>query len=400
MIIKIIKIPMYLIALIIVLLLRILSPILIIRLGLLDSGRIGGMVSGDWYLCEKKIKTTKKNVIDIFLLIQSTNHRNHFMISLWKRTKLNIIDFRKIDFIAKAILKINHLFPAADKYEIPMKNHTWPPQGITLKGIIACKEIKFISLTEQEQKKGDNILKSIGLSDNDRFICFHNRDSSFLNKIYPARNWSYHDYRDSHIENYIPAVEELIRLGYVAIRVGHTTSKKLPVNNRKIIDYPNTSYRSDFMDIYLLSKSSFSIFSETGLNAVDWIFRKPCLFVNWVLLKSVFYWQKGIFIPKKIYSQSKKRLLGFKEVIDQISSHGDGRIFKQNGWIPIENTPEEIASACIEMDKRINGKWVTNDDDKRLQDQYWELYGPDMIRNIEFCISAQFLRENIELLEM
>ena len=37
MIIKIIKIPMYLIALIIVLLLRILSPILIIRLGLLDS---------------------------------------------------------------------------------------------------------------------------------------------------------------------------------------------------------------------------------------------------------------------------------------------------------------------------------------------------------------------------
>jgi len=145
----------------------------------------------------------------------------------------------------------------------------------------------------------------MGLAENEQFICFHNRDSSFLNMADPKRNWTYHDYRDSSINNYLAAAEYLTKNGYYAIRLGHTTEDKIIITNKKIIDYANSSYRSDFTDIFLLSKSYFSIFSETGLNAVDWVFRKPCLFVNWVLLKSAFFWQKDLFIQKKIILRIK-----------------------------------------------------------------------------------------------
>jgi putative glycosyltransferase (TIGR04372 family) len=384
---------------IVILLLRILSPFLIVRLGILDSGRIGGMVNADWYLCENQLNTIGSKTIDIFLLIQSTNHRNHFWIRLWKRTKLYVIDFRKFDFIAKSIIRINQLFPASDKYSIPIKNHTWPPQGNTLKSIIAAKDKKYLYLTEQEKIKGNDILKSMGLAVNDKFICFHNRDSSFLDTVFAEQNWNFHDYRDSSINNYLAAADYLTKNGYYAIRLGHTTENKIVSTNSKIIDYSNSSYRSNFMDIYLLSQSYFSIFSETGLNQVDWVFRKPCLFVNWVLLKSTFFWQKGLFIPKKFYSRKQNRFLSFKEVIELVGSSGDGNIFENNGWVPIENTAQEILDACIEMNMRMNNEWHQTKDDEMLQLKYWDLYGKNLVRNSEFRIGTKFLRGNIELLE-
>ena len=62
----------------------------------------------------------------------------------------------------------------------------------------------------------------------------------------------------------------------------------------------------------------------------------------------------------------------------------------------VKNTVEEILAACDEMTARLNGTWVTTEEDETLQKKYWDL----------ICDSghhggrtgAQFLRDNQDLL--
>ena len=49
--------------------------------------------------------------------------------------------------------------------------------------------------------------------------------------------------------------------------MGKVVKDKLESPNPMIIDYANSPYRSDIMDIYLLSKSFFTATTGTG---IDW----------------------------------------------------------------------------------------------------------------------------------
>ena len=37
----------------------------------------------------------------------------------------------------------------------------------------------------------------------------------------------------------------------------------------------------------------------------------------------------------------------------------------------IDNTPEEITVVIMEMDTRINGTWIVNDEEEDLQNKFW-----------------------------
>ncbi len=52
------------------------------------------------------------------------------------------------------------------------------------------------------------------------------------------------------------------------------------------------------------------------------------------------------------------------------------------------------------MDLRLKGLWIENKEDENLQKRFWNLFGPNHLRNPKFRIGAQFLRENQDLLEV
>ena len=47
-----------------------------------------------------------------------------------------------------------------------------------------------------------------------------------------------------------------------------------------IIDYANSSMRSDFLDIYLLANCKFCISTDYGLDEICVIFKKPVAYVG------------------------------------------------------------------------------------------------------------------------
>ena len=76
-----------------------------------------------------------------------------------------------------------------------------------------------------------------------------------------------------------------------------------------------------------------------------------------------------------------------------------GDYLRQEGVELIENTDKEIHDAAIEMDKRLNGKWETTEEDKKLQKCFWEILGPSNLKNPDLHCCSNFLQQNQELLE-
>ena len=97
-----------------------------------------------------------------------------------------------------------------------------------------------------------------------------------MKKVSPRyRDWSYHEYRNFNIDNFILAAEELTKRGYYVFRMGKHVKKPLVIKNKKIIDYAMSNNRSDFLDIYLASQCDFLLCSSTGIQNITEIFRKP-----------------------------------------------------------------------------------------------------------------------------
>ena len=258
----------------------------------------------------------------------------------------------------------------------------------------------YIYFTSEEKIKGDNFLEKLGIREN-KFICFCNRDSAFLNFAKKNMDWSYHNYRDSNIYNYLPAMEEMAKKNIHAIRMGTKVTDQLHTQNTKIIDYPNSKFKSDFLDIYLGSKCYFFLCTESGMSAIPIAFNRPIVYVNWSLLGKMQRCPSvmTLIIPKKWYLVREKRLMKFKEILDlQFEQFARSEKLKELGIKLIENTPEEITDVVTEMNLRLNDNWTENEEDKNLQNIYWSQYRDQVIKTDAFKIGAIFLRKNKNLL--
>ncbi len=69
------------------------------------------------------------------------------------------------------------------------------------------------------------------------------RDNAYL----PTKNWGYHNYRNSEISSFIPALELLASMGYWVIRMGKIMETPLRLNNNRIIDYSFDKKKATFL---------------------------------------------------------------------------------------------------------------------------------------------------------
>ena len=113
------------------------------------------------------------------------------------------------------------------------------------------------------------------------YICFHSRDRAYLQHYNNQKDWSYHDFRDSNIDTYLPAMEHFTKLGYPCFRMGSKVEKKIETNNNNIIDYASSSSQSDFLDVYIASKCFMAVYSESGISVIPEVFDRPIVYVNW-----------------------------------------------------------------------------------------------------------------------
>ncbi len=260
---------------------------------------------------------------------------------------------------------------------------------------------RVLRFTDKEEEYGAQELKKMGIGPDDWFVCFHNRDSVYLDRVHGFKDWSYHDYRDCKVSNFIPAMEYIASLGGYALRMGQHMGEKLEVNNNpRIIDYAS-GYRSDFMDIYLSSHCKFFVGNTAGLILVPEISDIPVVITNTVPIEYTALRQKDLFILKKIRKISDGSYLTFGEIFERrIGDWLFSWMFKNEGLEVIENGPEEILAVVKEMNLILDGKYKYTDEDSRLQESYWSFIKPH--HHCYGCparVGKDFLAENEYLLK-
>lgn len=391
-----------------VILLRIIRPVLFIRIGILVNERLGELATRtETYLRRNFNKKLSSREIHIFISGKPANEQLFKMIR------------RKIP-----VLVVNHclLWSIRKLQSFFRKSELWLDYG-------NCENRYFefntkpsqLTFTSEEEELGRRLLEDLGVGSKSPFVCVNVRDKAYLDKIHPYRNrtdWSYQDYRDADIDNYVPAAEYLASLGIYVIRMGFMVEKEFGLPNPYVIDYAN-KYRSDFGDIYLSAKCKFFIGSEGGLITVPWIFNVPVAYSNRIPVTAIAGWHRSnIFLPKKLWLKSKQRFLTFREIHNWgACSWFRSEPYQQAGIEVVENTPEEIFGLVREMNERLDGTWVTTEEDEALQKRYWGIWPKDLDSyrssiplTVEYSparchgsyprISTEFLRRNQELLEI
>ena len=269
-----------------------------------------------------------------------------------------------------------------------------------------------IFFTDGELEKGLEELKKMGIGSSDEFVCISNRDSLYLNKALPGLwskkfdSWSYHNHRDFSVETLKPASNFFVKEGFFVLRMGKFVKEKLTINSQKFIDYANSKYQSDFLDIYLPSKCKFSLCGDGGLAIIPYVFNKPVYGVNF---SSTMLWEKNrpylsLFIFKRIKNLKNGKLLSIKEILNSDFAHaGTANIFDKNSVQPISNSAKEVEIFSNEINKHINGQEIFSKEDLEIQKKFWEIYIKNsQHKNIDpimyKIISPRFLRNNIDLL--
>lgn len=372
-------VPMVLVA-------RLLRPLWLIRFRPL-SNRMGQFVgSTELYLCQRDLGLHDGRILDLFYFLRTVP--NQFVKRKWQQ-QLHVYSF------VYALDRMNRMIPGGKRHIVPM------PEVRDLDGHMEKTRIHF-NFTQDEEQEGRATLREYGVPDDAPFVCFQARDPSYLEvRSGLPGQYSYHDYRDSDINNYLEAADQLTQRGYYAVRMGAIVDSVVQSANPKIIDY-SSNHRSEFMDVYLSAKCSFYLLDTVGMCAVTAAFRRPIAFVNYVPLENIQTWREEVLtIFKKHWLIHENRYMTFREILES----GAGRFLRQDEFVKMgielrENTPDEIAAVALEMEARTAGTWETSAEDEELQRRFWSLFKPSFWnKDFRSRIGAQFLRENQNLLD-
>ena len=346
--------------------LQIISKFFLVRIGKVDSNRIGHFTMNiELYLCQKNenINQPTKKTLDIFF--HDKKICNYYFKKIVDRN-LNTVPrfiFENIYFIIKK-LNLNKFIASSDFADKDFYN-------------LLETTNSFLSLTKDEIKLGRNLLlENYNISHDSKIVCVTVRDNEYLKITYPNKDWSYHDYRNCEINNYIKSIEFLIDQGYYVFRVGKITNKKINLKNPKLIDYANSKYKSDFLDIYLASACEFFINGNSGIEGMYALFRKPILRTNFTgMFKMDTGKRNHLYIFKLYKNISTKKLQPFS--LEKKSSKGyfdTNDLLKENLSI-IENTSEEILISTKEfLDLIIYDNDRRSNSEKELENKFRDMY--------------------------
>jgi len=373
----------------VLLVVRALRPVVAIRFGPFRSERIGHFAANtELYLCERDAGMHGRRTFDIFYYISPVC--NQQLKRMWDRT-LHVCHFAHF---TGSLYWLNRHLPGGQA--IPWRCE----QQRDIHGLLS-RTRPHPSFTPEEERLGREALQELGIPDGSPFVCFHSRSSVYLDTVYPEIDSHRNDYRDSSINNFTPAAEELVDRGYFAVRMGAIIKEPLKITNSMIIDYA-TKGRTEFLDIFLGAKCHFYIGDPCGINAIPMIFRRPLAIANMIPLEHAPTWGPNyLFISKKLWLREEHHFLTFREILDLEG----GRIlgseqYEQLGIEVVENTPEEITALAIEMDERLKGTWKTTEEDEELQRRFWSLFKPSELNGVFLShIGTEFLRQNRELLD-
>ena len=382
------------IASIFVLLIRVIRPLVVVRIGVMRSDRIGHFVLEtelQQLEIERSIAAQPKRLFNIWYAPEPISNR--VIYEMWKRV-MRIWP----NWFMVPVFRLNNLMPGSKAHQIPNTASTCLDVHNLIDGAPP-----HLSFTPREIELGNKTLREMGLSEGDRFVCFIVRDAAYTKMAFPEKDMSYHDYRNCDVDDYILAAETLADRGLFVLRMGSIVAKPLRSSHPRVIDYANSNFRSEFMDVFLGSRCEFCVSDGLGFYAIPAAFRRPNAYVNYSPFH-MFYSSRAcdLGIAKTVSSLKTGKRLNLSQMGENgIAQFSHTSQYSDAGVSIDSNTPEEIRDLMLEMLDRIEGKWKPQSGDDELQTKFWRKYSEVIGEQRTIChgeirakYGAQFLRDN------
>jgi len=389
---------------IIILLIR---PFKKIYIAPLQTSRIGHFIL-DTEILLARIYTdqlsSRKKILVIW--VPDASISNNYVYNIWKQ----IISIVPYNTFSSAILVTAIYLEKLTKIRITYRFIGW--DGYLPYEHLLGYAPTFFRIPEEDEKECIKTLKSNGVDTSKQWVCILARDNEYLNKIQKNLSWDFNSYRNSNIETYKDAAEYLASKNILIFRMGVHVDKPFASNNPKlIIDYANSDWRTEMLDIFLSVKCLFFISSATGLDAVQYATRRPILTVNLAQpLSFIKYSKNHLFILKKFFYKKTSKFLSIKEFYELGSAGGftvdnprnlRTQDFERLGIEVIDNTASEIKYATIEMYEfltRGNDVAELSEEQIKFWGNFPNVPGFDKSRPALSRIGKKFIHENRWLL--
>ncbi len=381
-------------AFVFVIVIRVIRPFLLIRVGAMRSDRIGHFaLETDLMLREQESGVSPKPSRSVDLWYAPDPIANRVIYEMWKRV-MRIWP----NWFMVPVFRLNNSMPGSKAHQIPNTASTCLDVHNLIDGAPP-----HLSFTPREIELGNKTLREMGLSEGDRFVCFIVRDAAYTKMAFPEKDMSYHDYRNCDVDDYILAAETLADRGLFVLRMGSIVAKPLRSSHPRVIDYANSNFRSEFMDVFLGARCEFCVSDGLGFYAIPAAFRRPNAYVNYSPFH-MFYSSRvcDLGIAKTVSSlKTGKRLTLSQMGENGIAQFSHTSQYSDAGVSIDSNTPEEIRDLMLEMLDRIEGKWKPQSGDDELQTKFWRKYSEVIAEQRTIChgeirakYGAQFLRDN------
>lgn len=319
-------------------------------------------------------------------IIYITNVSNSHYLEYWSKyidiVKLNREDYSALRLFAKEIFEplsclkfsseYKDLYTAWNVAENQWQKHKFPP---------------LLSLNDTDKERGLEVFKQLSIPVDSWFVTLHVREGD--QRITRSNS-------DAKINTYIEAIKTITERGGWVIRMGHPGMTPLPEMNR-VIDYANSNYKTEWMDVFLWASCRFHIGTSSGPLTVPPTFGKPVLNTNCPCIAINPNIPNSLMLPKLYYSNRDERLFTFREMLEGPMGWTVSRVFPGIDCTIRDNTQEEIEAAVVEMldlTESLNGGEVVL---TTLQKQFNSLRN-EFGDTGQWIISNSFLENHLELL--
>lgn len=192
----------------------------------------------------------------------------------------------------------------------------------------------------------------------ERFCAEHHID---LNKpiiTLHARDQGYHaiakqGFRNSPIQDYVPAIEHLLKDGYQVVRLGDTKMPRLHIHAPGYFEIPNMDRYENGLDPFFIKHSLFMIGSQSGPCSYARALGVPVLSVNAVFSYTLLPAVREMACFKRyvdIDDNGHERYLDYDQLLDRnVFQMENLHQFEKLGLSFVNCTPAEITAAVQDM---------------------------------------------------
>jgi putative glycosyltransferase (TIGR04372 family) len=300
---------------------------------------------------------------------------NRYLVEQWRPHLRLITDPRQLPFPEEQMkyFAVNYYVPELDGVRA---SYWWEVASQTSQRWRAQSRQPVLKLAAEVEERGRKVLAGMGVPSNAWFVGLHVREPG-----YTVHHRGLHGVLNARIEDYLPAIGEIVERGGWVIRMGDPSMTPLPPM-ANVIDYCHSPARSDWMDVFLAATSRFFVGTSSGVCYVAQAYGVPCVLSNW-WPPAQRPWHAGdIFLPKLLRRIGSGRALSLEQTLDEPFGYCNStRYLKEaQGVIVEDNDPEDIRAAVVEMLERLDGREAYESTDIAMRERAESIYATTAMR--------------------